>query len=134
MYSATFVFVYLNLRLTRKPLGIEEADNTVVTVLFRFLKVFRPFLQFGVTILALYVIMTRVTDFKHHPKDVIAGGLLGATYGFIIVTQTIELHKKPKIFLGSNKKIGRNADPFRKYRHSPISQMPINLRQVSFDK
>lgn len=43
-----------------------------------------PFLfAFGLAIFACYVSCSRITDFQHHPEDVIAGGLIGVFLSYL---------------------------------------------------
>jgi membrane-associated phospholipid phosphatase len=43
---------------------------------FRVLKILRPVIQFGLFSLAFWIALTRISDYFHHPTDVVAGGLL----------------------------------------------------------
>ena len=40
---------------------------------FKGIRIVRPFVQFGLLALAGYVGLTRISDFKHHPGDVLTG-------------------------------------------------------------
>jgi hypothetical protein len=39
----------------------------------RLVKILQPFVQFGTFVLATYISLTRITDYKHHPTDILAG-------------------------------------------------------------
>ena len=59
---------------------------------------FRPLIQFGLLSLALWVTATRVSDYKHHPTDVFAGGILGLSVAYVTVYFVLELSVRPRIF------------------------------------
>ncbi len=69
-----------------------------VRVLFRGLKILRPFLQFGVFTLAFYICLTRVSDYKHHPADVVAGGIVGIFFATINLLVLLDLFRRPRVF------------------------------------
>lgn len=57
---------------------------------WRYSRLLRPFLQIGFLWLALGVAVSRISDYKHHWSDTIAGALLGIvtaifTVGFVVV-------------------------------------------------
>lgn len=54
--------------------------------LWRGSKLLRHSLQFLLMILAWYTVMTRVSDYKHHWSDVLAGFAIGIFYAVIIVS------------------------------------------------
>uniref|UniRef100_A0A1I7X3U5 AcidPPc domain-containing protein n=1 Tax=Heterorhabditis bacteriophora TaxID=37862 RepID=A0A1I7X3U5_HETBA len=66
LYFATFVILYLHRR-------------------FRLPDILRAFIQFLVFILAVFICLSRVRDFKHRYVDVAGGGLLGIVLGFGMV-------------------------------------------------
>jgi membrane-associated phospholipid phosphatase len=41
--------------------------------------------QFGFFALALYIAFTRISDYKHHPTDIIAGIIVGLIFALIIL-------------------------------------------------
>ena len=41
------------------------------------MKTFRPILQLAWMGLALWIMLTRISDHKHHPGDVLTGAVLG---------------------------------------------------------
>ena len=102
-YCATFLIVFLHARLTEKlhhdttEIGIPKADRWI-RILFRGLRILRPFLQFGIFLLAFFICLTRVTDYKHHPTDVITGALIGVIYALILLMFVIKLFDKPVVF------------------------------------
>ena len=52
---------------------------------WRATKLLRPFLQFVCLMLCWYTALSRVSDYKHHPTDVLAGALLGAVVAVLVV-------------------------------------------------
>ncbi|BHF74412.1 hypothetical protein SprV_0501749800 [Sparganum proliferum] len=77
MYTAVFIAIYLYYRVPRKSIGI----------------VLRNLFQIAALSLGTYVSITRISDYKHHPTDVLAGILLGtlvAVYTLVFATQKDE--------------------------------------------
>ncbi len=69
-----------------------------VRVLFRGLKILRPFLQFGIFTLAFYICLTRISDYKHHPMDVVSGALVGIFFAAINLLVLLDLFNRPRTF------------------------------------
>ena len=81
-YCATFLIIYLQARLNKIP-----ETSCYIGYTAKVLKVLRPFIQFGVFILAFWISLTRISDYFHHPLDVTVGALVGI--GFAIVTLVV---------------------------------------------
>jgi len=84
-YCGTFLIIYLHVRLSNLSHDYKMAEFGKARALFRGLKVLRPFLQFGIFALAFYVALTRISDYKHHPGDVVAGAVVGMFFAVIKV-------------------------------------------------
>ena len=80
-YCATFLVIYLQARLNKFP----ESSSTFVNCSVKLLKVLRPFVQFGISILAFWIALTRVSDYFHHPLDVVFGSVVGIGFGLATV-------------------------------------------------
>ncbi len=100
-YTATFLIVYLHARLRR----LDEADHAPQSpsmrsfkLIFRGLKILRPFLQFGIFALAFYIVLTRISDYKHHPGDVLVGIVVGIVFACILLLFLVDIFQKPRIF------------------------------------
>lgn len=86
-YCATFMVVYLQSRLSRFPKNKLLKIQCVV----RCLKIARPFIQFILIILAFWISLTRISDYFHHPMDVLTGSLVGMLFAaatLIIIADT----------------------------------------------
>ncbi|CAG9138330.1 unnamed protein product [Plutella xylostella] len=65
--------------------------------LWRGSKLLRHSLQFLLMILAWYTVMTRVSDYKHHWSDVLAGFAIGIFYAVIIFAFVSNLRKTQRV-------------------------------------
>eukprot|EP00092_Neocalanus_flemingeri_P027718 GFUD01030089.1.p1 GENE.GFUD01030089.1~~GFUD01030089.1.p1 ORF type:complete len:329 (-),score=65.96 GFUD01030089.1:158-1144(-) len=81
-YCATFLVIYLQARLNKFPRSSSNFVNTSV----KLLKVVRPFIQFGTAILAFWIALTRVSDYFHHPLDVLTGSVVGIAFGLVTLS------------------------------------------------
>jgi len=78
-YCATFLVLYLQARLNKFPdTSLHFVNRTV-----KILKVIRPFLQFSIIVLAFWIALTRISDYFHHPTDVVAGCIVGIVFGIL---------------------------------------------------
>merc|ERR1719244_511909 len=73
-----FLIVYLQARLSNFP----YCSTRWVWLSYRFLKVLRPFIQFAIIILSFWISLTRISDYFHHPMDVVTGALAGIAFVF----------------------------------------------------
>jgi len=64
-------------------------EARIVCSSIRFLK---AFLQCLCVAVAFFTCLSRVTDFKHHPTDVIGGALIGFCIAIFTVRQLIEIN------------------------------------------
>jgi len=78
-YCGMFLIIYLQARLNNFP----RINNTCLRRFARSIKIVRPFLQFGMIILSFWVSLTRISDYFHHPLDVIMGAIVGITFAVI---------------------------------------------------
>ena len=58
----------------------------------------RPYLQFAMIILSFWVSLTRISDYFHHPMDVVAGALVGVIFALITLTVIADLFNKRSAF------------------------------------
>ncbi|XP_073837814.1 putative phosphatidate phosphatase [Musca autumnalis] len=80
-YSVTFLVYYLH-RFSRSLRYYQASFGLFV-----------PFMQFAAVLWAWFVALSRVTDYKHHASDVLAGSLLGMGVG-IAVCRYVHSHLK----------------------------------------
>ena len=73
-YSMWFSIVYLHQRMATRN--------------FRLVK---PLIQVGCALFAVFTSLTRVSDYKHHPEDVVGGAILGVLVSSLTVTVSITL-------------------------------------------
>ncbi|XP_029473852.1 phospholipid phosphatase 3 [Rhinatrema bivittatum] len=83
MYTMLYLVFYLQARFT-----------------WRGARLLRPLLQFTLLMMALYTGLSRVSDHKHHPSDVLAGFAQGALVAYCIVFYVSDIFRtKTKISL-----------------------------------
>jgi len=68
-YAMVYCAGYLQLRMPRIPISF----------------LIKPMLQFGLLLVAWYVSLSRVSDYKHHWSDVLAGGLIGSFVALVVL-------------------------------------------------
>ncbi|CAH2310471.1 phospholipid phosphatase 3 [Pelobates cultripes] len=79
MYTMLYLVFYLQSRFT-----------------WRGARLLRPLLQFTLLMMSFYTGLSRVSDHKHHPSDVLAGFVQGAMVAYCIVFYVSDLFKTPK--------------------------------------
>jgi len=104
-YCAMFLVLYLQHRLSdlraQNPLlmgHMSKTQSRSLKIIYKGLRISRPFLQFAVMALAFYIALSRISDHKHHPMDVLAGSILGIVNACIIVFAIMHFSLKPRIF------------------------------------
>lgn len=75
-----FVILYLQARFTQR----DRPSTTIVVAL----------LQFAAFVFAFYTSLSRISDYKHHPGDVLFGGILGTTVQIVNVNFLMKLFTK----------------------------------------
>lgn len=63
------------------------------------MKILRPFIQFAIIILAFWISLTRISDYFHHPFDVVTGALVGITFALITLTVAADIFNKRSAFV-----------------------------------
>ncbi|NWI61716.1 PLPP3 phosphatase, partial [Chaetorhynchus papuensis] len=82
-------------------------------------RLLRPLLQFTLIMMAFYTGLSRVSDHKHHPSDVLAGFAQGALVAYCVVFYVSDLFK-PKT------KTCLPPPPIRKEILSPVDIIERN--------
>lgn len=93
-YCGMFLIVYLQARLSNFP----RHQSTWVKVVYRILKVLRPFIQFAMIILAFWISLTRISDYFHHPMDVLTGAVVGMSFAVITLMVIADVFNKRSAF------------------------------------
>uniref|UniRef100_A0A8C3K8Y1 Phospholipid phosphatase 3 n=6 Tax=Neoaves TaxID=3078114 RepID=A0A8C3K8Y1_9CHAR len=102
LYTMLYLVFYLQARFTWKGA-----------------RLLRPLLQFTLIMMAFYTGLSRVSDHKHHPTDVLAGFAQGALVAYCVVFYVSDLFK-PKT------KICLPPPPIRKEILSPVDIIERN--------
>ncbi|KAG8441483.1 hypothetical protein GDO86_007011 [Hymenochirus boettgeri] len=79
MYSMLYLTFYLQVRFT-----------------WQGARLLRPLVQFVLILLALFTGFTRISDYRHHPTDVLVGFLQGALVAYCVVFYISDLFRKKK--------------------------------------
>ena len=125
-YAATFLILYLQVKFVNFHSGQESTvvnsfgfktyifqfrfynktprsfyrvkDWLKTRMVFRACRIARPFVQFCLFVLALWICLTRIADYKHHPGDVAVGIAVGVFWALLVHAYIMELAKKPLSF------------------------------------
>jgi putative effector of murein hydrolase len=98
--------VYLQARLTNFP----QVDNMCIRTFYRIIKVLRPFIQFSMVTLAFWISLTRISNYFHHPYDVVTGALVGIVFACITLLVTADVFNKRSSFWRSlERRSGQNT-------------------------
>jgi len=143
-YSAFFLVLYLQVRLcdlhAGQPslLGQRKTNSKFFKTHYKGIRIVRPFVQFGLLALAGYVGLTRISDFKHHPGDVLTGSVFGSIIAWCMVYAVMKLPQHPRIFYTMATINSENFQPLPQYtdlvdqgRAQPSSQTSIALQPQS---
>jgi phosphatidate phosphatase len=96
-YSMTFLTLYVQARIHRHSF---------------FCFTFRPMLQLMFMSLAAFTALSRVSDYKHHWSDVLAGSALGMVIAFIVACHCAKVFmKKPPEETKANEALGIQRNP-----------------------
>ena len=76
---------------------------------FKSLQVLRPFLQFGILLLAIHISLTRITDHYHHPHDVVTGALAGTLTAVVMLIFYLQILDRPFV-MSANSADGMQQD------------------------
>ena len=48
--------------------------------------------------LAIYIALTRISDYRHHPGDVITGTIVGNIFALLILIFMVDVFRRPRSF------------------------------------
>jgi len=119
-YCGMFLIIYLQARLSNFP----RHQSTPVNIIYRILKVLRPFIQFAMIILSFWISLTRISDYFHHPLDVAIGAFVGMSFALITLMVIADVFNKRSPFW---KSLDRNNSTQLQDNHSnPTVRVPIS--------
>eukprot|EP00090_Calanus_glacialis_P003678 TRINITY_DN12701_c0_g1_i7.p1 TRINITY_DN12701_c0_g1~~TRINITY_DN12701_c0_g1_i7.p1 ORF type:complete len:364 (-),score=63.45 TRINITY_DN12701_c0_g1_i7:393-1484(-) len=93
-YCGMFLIVYLQARLSNFP----RHQSSAVRIVYRTLKVLRPFIQFAMIILSFWISLTRISNYFHHPMDVLTGAVVGMCFAIITLMVIADVFNKRSAF------------------------------------
>jgi len=142
-YSAVFIIMYLHARLSsRSRIECAKKSNrqgksvAISRFFLRGLKTLRPFIQFGCFAGAFYIALSRISDYRHHPTDVIAGIIVGLFFAAIILMFLVDLFNRPRSFEikyeqvdGADEENPQNVQENSMDLESPPPAPPLKNRQ-----
>ncbi|XP_011498099.1 PREDICTED: putative phosphatidate phosphatase [Ceratosolen solmsi marchali] len=109
-YTMIYLALYLQLRLTWKGS-----------------KLLRHFLQFICIMMAWFTAMTRISNYKHHWSDVLAGSTIGTVIAFIMVFVVADLFKEQRLAGGCTYKQQQSEEKTTEYEGAaPSHHMQVN--------
>ena len=100
-YCAAFLIIYLHSRLSgTTPIGATRVKHKAkpFRIMLRGLAVSRPFIQFFLFMLAFYIALTRISDYRHHPMDVVTGTVVGIAFAILIMVYLVDIFHRPRSF------------------------------------
>lgn len=78
MYSMLYLAIYIHVTFPRRMSSLVKGVFEVAAIIFGF-----------------YTCLTRISDYKHHWSDVLAGGVLGVIVCLVVMGSYTDLLKKP---------------------------------------
>ena len=127
-YCATFLIIYLQARLNK----IVESSPGQVSIA-KVLKVFRPFIQFGIFILAFWIALTRISDYFHHPLDIATGSTVGICFAIGTLAGS-DIFKKQTAFWKVNaKEYEKQAAKCKGTRNEKMTIKDYVVNRYEFD-
>lgn len=127
-YAATFLILYLQFRFYNKtPRSFYRVKDWLKTrIVFRACRIARPFVQFCLFVLALWICLTRIADYKHHPGDVAVGIAVGVFWALLVHAYIMELAKKPLSFWNSGTKVRDDIENIEQRHQIPLPTSSSN--------
>ncbi|XP_071401632.1 phospholipid phosphatase 3-like [Centroberyx affinis] len=94
MYTMLYLAFYLQARLT-----------------WRGARLLRPALQFFLVLLAVYTGLTRISDYRHHPSDVLTGYIQGALTAYWVAFHISSMFKSSSAALSPSQALDSPLSP-----------------------
>merc|ERR1712173_525776 len=94
---------------------------------YRTLKILRPFIQFAMITLAFWISLTRISDYFHHPFDVVTGAMVGTVFASITLIVCADLFNKRSAFWRSMDRGYEERKPVPEHpEHDAVGEMTRN--------
>lgn len=74
---------YFNCKAINKPLFLQFYLQARLS--WRGARLLRPLIQFLLVMIAIYTGLTRISDYRHHPSDVLTGFIQGGLTAYWVV-------------------------------------------------
>ena len=103
-YCSVFLALYLQFKLNMFNLSSNteavfmRKELKWPRIALKGLKILRPYIQISLLAFAAYIGFTRISDYMHHPTDVITGALVGTIIAIFNILIIINLPFRPRIF------------------------------------
>ena len=79
-----------------------QSHKSTSIIFFRGIKILRPFIQFVVYALAFFIALSRISDYRHHPYDVVTGTIFGNLFAIFILYFHVDIFRRPRSFRDVN--------------------------------
>lgn len=126
-YCGMFLIVYLQARLNNFP----RHQSCSVRFVYKTLKVLRPFIQFAMIILSFWISLTRISNYFHHPMDVLTGAVVGMCFAIMTLMVIADVFNKRSAFWRPmDREISTNLHDHQ-IDHHPSVPLPASIHSYN---